>query len=41
MWVLNFGCYQIAGYDLVDRMRVLLVALLASWAVFFVGLVAL
>ncbi len=41
MWVFNFSSYQVAGYDIVNRMRLLLFALFIGWAIFFVGLVAL
>jgi hypothetical protein len=41
LWVFNFSSYQVSGYDIVDRMRLLLTAVFVAWAIFFIGLVAL
>jgi len=41
LWVFNFSSYQVAGYDMVSRMRYLLLALVVAWAIFFVTLIAL
>jgi hypothetical protein len=41
LWVFNFNNYEVAGYDVVARMRTLLFALFIGWAILFVGLVAL
>ncbi len=40
LWIFNSANYEIAGYDIVDRMRVLLVAIFVGWAIFFVALTA-
>jgi hypothetical protein len=41
LWVFSFSSYQVAGYDIIDRMRLLLTAVFVAWAIFFIGLVTL
>ncbi|HXF22943.1 MAG TPA: hypothetical protein VN602_00375 [Gemmatimonadaceae bacterium] len=40
LWVFNFRSYQVAGYDLVVRMRLLLAVLVVAWAILLVGVAA-
>lgn len=40
LWVFNFRSYQVSGYEIVDRMRLLLLALVVTWAIFFVAVIA-